>query len=276
MAVTKEELHFDLDFGVDGSTATWVVKIAGSDILAFIQEMSPGITFVSPWGYTIAAVLTHQDFTWLRMESIHFEPFIEDPPHDSGRYYTYVRATVRFKGDCLNLGAGSGEDQPTVPSGTYLSYNREASAMLQTMPGHGFQWATAGTQVETDVDVGKVITTAAHTFRWTNVTDPPWDAINEARGRVNDRTFLGRPAGTLLFSGDTVDREFNEDGTDTYQVGYTFHERSFSVGTAYTTVYGWNHFWNAEQNRWEKVVWQDDPTRAVYEEYDLSELFQEQ
>jgi hypothetical protein len=54
----------------------------------------------------------------------------------------------------------------------------------------------------------------------------PMTAVRALRGKVNDATFLGAPAGTVLFKGAKINREPNPDGTIVQTVVLTFEERS--------------------------------------------------
>jgi hypothetical protein len=53
----------------------------------------------------------------------------------------------------------------------------------------------------------------------------PMAAVRACRGRVNNATFLGSPAETVLFKGAKTHREFNTDGSVVQQVVLTFEER---------------------------------------------------
>lgn len=92
----------------------------------------------------------------------------------------------------------------------------------------------------------------------------PTDAILGLQGRVNDRTFFGRPAGTILFDGARTRRSYSSDGTITQDIAevYKYNEK------------GWNRVVRPDNMTiWDLVTHNGDPTgNTMYASDDLRPL----
>lgn len=95
----------------------------------------------------------------------------------------------------------------------------------------------------------------------------PMATVRSLRGKVNNATFLGATAGTVLFRGAKSEREFNQDGTVVQKLQLMFSERS--------TLHPWNSLPSRTTLVWGAVT--EDGTGGgtkMYETADLSPLVQ--
>ena len=117
------------------------------------------------------------------------------------------------------------------------------------LPGQSFHWQADPTcPVPPDVLPTLRIPVIEHHVTWQRVLDPPWDAIRSCTGAVNDASFLGADAETVLFDGAKADREFTGLGDFLepqfgWRLTYIFREKLIKVaeGLDGTQTYGWNH-----------------------------------
>jgi hypothetical protein len=136
----------------------------------------------------------------------------------------------------------SRSDLPSVPEGTILTYRADLGVEYQTTPGRTWRWNAAGDpRLPEDIRPGVMAPTGSFELIWSRVLLPPWSAIRGLRGRVNDATFVGGPAGTVLFLGARATRQFQFlEGGGFWKLEYQFAEQSKPlVGGG---VGGWNHF----------------------------------
>jgi hypothetical protein len=128
--------------------------------------------------------------------------------------------------------------------------------------GKKMTYASSGKPTDVHVKFYVPITTLRLTFH--KLPYMPTPIVRTLRGRVNSTTFLGSPAGTVLFKGAETSREWNTDGTVCQKVVLTFDERDTS-------------------QPWNSLPSEDDPTfKAVvgtggvkmYQLADLSPLVQ--
>jgi len=299
MAVTiveeLDELGPSIDFDAGQAECTRRLVIAGEDLTALSYEMF-GTVFVPGWGFTYAARPQHPRYTWMYGTSIGRAGSVpaNDPPHGSADPYSpLIEVHVKYRGDLLNYSVSPND--PTPPSGTYLSHTKAMSAEMMTMPDKAFRWAD-DKELPGDVSPGIVMPVITHTFTWRGVTYPPWDDIDDAAGKVNKTDQLGLKAETCLFVGASEERVFDLNGTIQYSLSYTFAERKMK-GEDYQQAdvdVTWNHFYrkavvdedtpaNDRSSGWCKIhrikvdagVAAVDPDRTVYDTFDFAKLFQE-
>ena len=173
-------------------------------------------------------------------------------------------------------------NNPAVPNGTYLTYEADLGAEIQTMPGRAFLWdgiADEDLALPEDMNPGIVIPTGAFTLTWDRVIAPPFDAIRSLRGKLNNAVFRNAAAGTVLFLGAESSRQFQFDPASDrgfWQMKYHFSENVKTLNDGVTQV-GWNYLrWpgpgpspNGEE--WLRPI--DKLGKLLYESGDLSQLF---
>jgi len=168
------------------------------------------------------------------------------------------------------------ENLPSVPDGTHLTYSAQLGAEYQTVPGRVWNWvgALGNPQLPPDVNPGVLVPTGTYRLKWHRVALPPWDTIRAMRGKVNNATFGGSPAGTVLFVGARITRQFQfSDEGGFWQIEYSFSEKTVELNSAVKV--GWNYQYKEKAvsgEHWVEV--NDDDGRAPYQEADLSSLFQ--
>ncbi|GAG28568.1 unnamed protein product, partial [marine sediment metagenome] len=76
--------------------------------------------------------------------------------------------------------------------------------------------------------VGLVVPLTVYTF--TSAAEPELrrDAIRNARGKVNDATWMGAPAGYVLFEGASARRTTTSQGVGAWEITYRFRELDHS------------------------------------------------
>jgi hypothetical protein len=133
---------------------------------------------------------------------------------------------------------------PEVPANTFLTYETDRDA--QTVHVSGDSLALPGDLTASNsaapVVVGQtpaifpttamgdvILPVTIHRLTWRRVTRPPWTAIRECQGMLNDSAFLGVPAGQLLFDGVKTTRELLDlpDGNPqlVWRLDYRFREK---------------------------------------------------
>lgn len=116
--------------------------------------------------------------------------------------------------------------------------------------------------VDVPVKIQIPITTLTLTFH--QLPYMPMTVVRQLRGRVNSATFLGAPAGTVLFKGARTTRQWNSDGSAVQEVQMTFSERD--------PLYPWNSLPNSKSLAWNPV--EDPQGNTMYPTADLTPLVQ--
>jgi len=187
-----------------------------------------------------------------------------------------------------------GENDPSLPSGTWAEYSIEESAEIMTLPAEAMKWEGSDTPVTADVHPGILIPQTVHVVTWHSVTDPPWGHISTLKGKVNENAWQVPATGhymypeTLLFMGATAEKSFDiANSKRTWSLTYRFWEKSIKAigqgaGAAYDTatpspslkVYGWNHAWDPDPllATWDKPI-SNASDETLYQVGDLSDLF---
>ena len=219
----------------------------------------------------------------LVVSEIEVEPFAPDSPRGelvtslasgTNRYPdggARVTATYRAAYDARNALRG---DMPTIPSGTYLTFAGELSAETQSTPGRIWHYAVTGSPIlAADTNPSVVIPTGSYRLSWHRVPAPPWDTIRSLRGKVNQATFLGAPAGTVLFLGATLTPRFPlAEAGQLWTIQYAFAERTVPLASGSG---GWNHVYKEQAvsgDHWIPIA--DDSGNPPYRAGDFGGLFQ--
>lgn len=162
-------------------------------------------------------------------------------------------------------GGGSGKTPPSVPAapaGTTITHHESAGAEWITIPGEALKWYLDGEEVGDSALPGVLVPTGEASITWARVPYSlvPWSAIDKARGMLNNATFLGHAAGTVLFMGITFDYEHQISGPVLVNVVYSFKIRTITGTGASQPICGWNHYYRKEAidgEHWLEVVADD-------------------
>lgn len=183
---------------------------------------------------------------------------------------SFARATVEYR----TINPRDRDDGPQNELGTHLTYRMVAAAALEPLVPQGWQWSDnpslplSGTMV-----VSKLVPTTEHHLTWHQVVNPPWGAIRELQGTVNQLEFLGCPPGTVLFEGAEANKLYRaglEAGPSAFcwQIHYLFRERNVKHAGQ---VFGWNHFYRDDPPGWVELT---NGAAGVYDLADFAPLFQ--
>lgn len=274
MAVPYEEFEGSPTLTMDrkGGHGQRILKIAWDHIDAAILELFPGALF----GYPNNASMP--GFPWLRCQSVGIAPF--DPANPK---LTTNGLTARYpEGGALltvnyapnewdNNDAGPGEPASNQ-SLTFIEQRCSISGEFLTWPGQGVRWAkgTDGSDfsgsptdkryaVSEDIKVGILIPIIEHEITWNYVRKPPWYAIRDCLGRVNELTYMDAPAECLLFLGAGASRALSTTGSPLWKLTYKFQEKCYNfrlLKARGTEPQGWNHFLrpNGINTKFERLI----------------------
>lgn len=256
-------------------------------------------TFLLPWAnrYEFAAGMIarpwfglylpekYPGFDLVRVKSIALQPFTDRPDFQVMVDPAYVLNTYST-GACLAR-VEYNTVQAVQPDGTDLNYRVEFSGEFFSVPSRAMKWAEDDVPVSPDALGTLLIPMTTHVLTWSRVRRPPWQAISELRGKVNDAqvsialTGQTAEAETLLFEGATADVQMNplSDAEPTWRLEYRFREKAIhvlggedgAVNPAGAEVVGWNHFYrDTGTPGWYKPAANGSP---AYSSGDLTRLF---
>jgi hypothetical protein len=149
---------------------------------------------------------------------------------------------------------------PSTPI-TWATQELDFSTQTFTLPNSKMKFVDTNDPV--DVYVKFEIPITIMTLNFAKVPYMPMTAVRNCRGRVNDATFLGSPAETVLMKGAKTTREFNTDGSVVQRVVITFEERD--------AAHPWNSLPSASSPTFRAVISQTGSVK-MYRTADLSQL----
>jgi hypothetical protein len=279
MPVDFEELEGSPKISVSrrGMSGVRVFKINWSDWPDFLGEL---------WGYWVAVggqstytpAASFYGLPGMWPSDIQVDPFQPDSPLESSislagsqANYNYARVTVTYKPFPV-----SDRRMPQVPNGTFLIATGDVAAQYMALPGRTWKWPD-GTTVEDDFTPGILIPEESINLSWRWVPQPPWTAMRQTRGCVNNSTFMGYDAEQVLFVGANWEREFQVNDTPLWRVDYKFQVKTVQSTLDPGTVYGHNYFYRrdagAGNDNWQRIV-SVQTGAAPFQSADLSQLFQ--
>jgi len=191
------------------------------------------------------------------------------------RYNGFAKVTVSYE----LLVPSDREDLPAVEQGTILTYRQQPGGETMVLPGHALAWAGAAEAPVPPEAVPPIhVPVVEHHFTWHRVVRPPWEAIRQCMGTVNEAAFMGAAAATVLFAGATAEREFIRfdelaNPALAWWIGYLFREKA--IKTPGGSVVGFNHAYRslpADDPGWDELV--DANGNRPYPSSDFSQLFQ--
>jgi len=280
--IPYEELEGSPTITMDrkGGSAERKLRIAWSNIGAAILEVFPGAIFGYPYNAQMPG------FPWLRAQSMRIEPW--DPKNPRPDSFGLGTNSYPGGGALLTINYAPNEfddnqtstDKKNPENVVFLEQSIAVSGEFLTWPNQGVRWET-GTEgsafiagnndkrwvVNEDIKVGIVIPMLDHTLTWNYVKSPPWDAIRNCIGKVNQDAFNGCAPETLLFLGATASRSFSTIGFPWWKLGYKFAEKCMNAPLKPKDVpQGWNHFLrpNGANTKFERLVKANgDPVYAL-------------
>ncbi|MEX2187514.1 MAG: hypothetical protein WD875_12000 [Pirellulales bacterium] len=285
-AVAFEELEGSPTIRVSqrGAVAVREFRCAWSDWPALARLLAGDFELVgsSP---TFSAPLEFPGTANLVVSEIAVEPFDGGAPEGddvttllsgTNRYSVAgARVTATYRSLFDTAGAARG-DLPAVPDGTFLTYEAELGTEVQSLPGRTWHWVASPSNPPLLSDQGPSLLIPSGTFHltWQRVPLPPWDAIRQLRGAVNDASFVGSPVGTVLFLGATVERQFPFSPSGGFwEIAYTFAERTIALDGGGSV--GWNYQYKetpVSGEHWVAIA--DDSGNPPYRSGDFSSLFE--
>jgi len=149
-------------------------------------------------------------------------------------YHGFARVTARYE----LIAPADRDDLPAAERNTVLTYRMESGSETLTLAGDDLVWPVNPHAVlPADADGAVQLPYTRHVLTWHRAVNPPWSAIRNATGTLNAGTFLGAPAGTLLFEGAAAEREFvritdlaeSEFG---WRIEYRFREKALTTAAA--------------------------------------------
>jgi len=285
MPVAFEELEGSprLEVSEEGIIAWRSFRVAWADWQAFCAELIGSYAVVGGT-FVFTAPLEFPGFPNLVVSDIQLEPFDPASPDGTGvatlaaapNKYTAggARVTATYV-TAFDVNNQPRVQLPVAPKGTYLTFRADLGAEYMATPGRIWRWQAPPTNpvVPDDVNPGLLIPQGTFHLTWHRVALPPWDKIRELRGKVNHATFVGAPAGTVLFLGARVRRRFHFMSFGGFwELQYTFQENTKELTTG--AKVGWNHFYKEVKvgnEHWVAIA--DEDGNAPYRSGDLSQLF---
>jgi len=184
---------------------------------------------------------------------------------------SFLKSTVYYE----SISDNDRDDLPVTPPGSWITYRMEIGAVEETLSLADWKWFDLPSlALPNDYSGVKRIPYTEHHLTWHQVVGPPWTAISQLQGKVNQAAFLGCAPGTLLFDGAVGYKLYRKGDTIsenpssfTWQIRYVFRERSIKSGGQ---VYGWNHFYRPSPPGWVELV---SGSKKLYDSGDFSDLF---
>ena len=131
------------------------------------------------------------------------EVVLLQPEDDLASYDDFAKLTFNYK----ELIDATREDLPEVDG--ILTYSTSGSAEMITKSGNGLLWDRNGAAPVPEGAAGvQRIPITEHHLTWHLVLDPPWTAIQNQIGTLNDAVFLDFEAETMLFDSYSASKEF--------------------------------------------------------------------
>jgi len=149
-------------------------------------------------------------------------------------YHGFAKVTADYE----LLAPADRNDVPATEDNTLLSYRMDSGSETLTLAGDDLLWpGNPEATLPSDADGSVQLPYTRHLLTWHRVLSPPWTAMRNATGTLNDDTFLGAPAGTLLFEGATAGREFLRvsglaDAEFAWRIEYRFRENALKTVAA--------------------------------------------
>jgi hypothetical protein len=271
-----------IEGGRKGVTATRIVRIAWEDINAFMFEIFPDPFF----GYQGNSFFP--GFEWLRASKAKIEPFQPNSPSGMNEvmnvYPGGAKVTVTYtnpaedqgmqggaagdhSGPGKNAGSSGGHDGE---DNQFLTHKVSVGGQFLTWPKKNLQWQlsastgaawTPGAPYK-DFEVGPetlnqvVVVQLEHTISWSFVLWPPWTAIRQCIGTVNEVAIAGCPPECALFTGVEASQKITNTGGKAWTLDYKFSEKNENASDPLNPQ-GWNFFLRPDgvaPGTWQRII----------------------
>lgn len=266
-----------------GFYATRVFKVAWSDTVEFYADLY-GVE--APFGGPVA----FPGIPMLIVKEASFDPFPEDSIVTAAsstltgntNQPLYAKVTVTYDVPQFTNGQSPSSQggEPGPDTGTFISEEFTSAAEILTIPGRGLKWQSGGQKLPEDKPGGVLIPKDQLVVSWDRVpyNRIPFSAIQAAKGKLNNATFYGYPAGCVLFSSHALSRQFGLDGRVTCQLRYTFDCVIKQATAGSGGPYGWNYLWNDKPlspsaEHWSKAVTAEGGKTMYAEDGNFNTLF---
>lgn len=267
MSVTFDELAGSPRYsgGRDSLSATRMGLIDWGDIDAFYLELFPAA--VSSNKPSLPALLLGSSV--LYADSVEFEPQIgeNDVPECLGDVATYTKAKVTIQYKTIPYSQGAGADDQIITR----RYSKTGEFM--TLPSNGVKWdGDAAAVLDPDIVAGKVVPMEEIIVTLHRVTPAYFTSlkatIDDLIGCVNNATFEGRAAESVLLLGGDFTQTVSADGSVTHQCEIKFGVRSIKEGA---NKRGWNYFFDPITGTYRRLKTKDG--KDIYEQKTFTTLY---
>lgn len=164
--------------------------------------------------------------------------------------YTIARITVNYRSfpwsfEALGQNDFNNQIDPTHPY-IYAEQNLSFTGESITVAGSQVKFETSGLLLGSDNPWGFVspIVNMAISIKYVPYI-PAAEIISATAAPVNSTTYLGVPAGKLIFRGADTHQARMSDGSLTQSIDYTF---------SYRPIAPWDYTFDGKNSRWDKVV----------------------
>lgn len=266
------------NYGSDGFYAERTFVIPWSDRDAFASEVlglagrnqESGPAYYPGKSSIVATQLRMEPISGDRPEVRQFKSISQDLNTYPS---SFAKAIVRYNAISQEEVTDVTDVAVVTGSGSQISYELGYDTETIKIPTNGWSWSSSSSVPSERPYYERVIPIMEHRVTWSNVVNPPWDAIQRLQGTVNVTSFLGAAAETLLFVGIQSNKLYRADlatgpSAFTWKIRYIFRQRGLRHQN---TSYGWNHFWSPSIGSWERATCEG---HGLYDTSDFSVLFQ--
>lgn len=256
-----------------GSNFRRIFLIDWDDIQEFTADIFGGATISGGIVISQNGPATFPGWPQLFPEDMEVTSFDEKPVHQAvdltstHNSYTKAKCVVSYTPVDSGVQANHPDNTPEIPEGTILEVNSEAAGEYITIPGQELIWEDDSEALSSEVSNGVLLGSESLELTWSRVARPPWSAIQNAMGKINDAPFCGYDTGHVLFLGARRRRSFQANADTLWNLGMMFKARSQP----------WNYAYRANPGELGHVGWQeylDLDGENVYASTDFTLLFQ--
>ncbi len=199
----------------------------------------------------------------------------------NGYDFTLDYQTPTF--DQGTLGDPGNKDLPPTPVNTFLTVKIDLGMTVLATDKSAYEWVLSNDNgsfaLGVKTEIAAFRPTETLTLIWHRVPLPPWTNIKTLRGKLNNATFLGHPASTVMFAGLVGQREFQVSGNRQWQLDYKFliKEVTYEHPIGGAKIAGWNEFLRKDPSTtdgvWQQIEHKVGSGNLIYETGDLDDLF---
>lgn len=247
-----EEIDNDEVYGIalsrSGRRDTRHFYVSNSNLPAFLVEMFPG-------GGALPG--RHPTVSYLWVDDVEIRGYGKAAGVSSGvAYWDRWQASVTYSPLPI-------EEEEQQQGETFITRRKTFGGEYMTLPGAHLKWDDDTRIKEDEVVAAKLIPIIEHVITLHRVQSINDSLIRTCIGNVNNTTFEGASAETMLFMGADTNYTIATDGTQQHTVELRWQEKRIKVGAS---TYGWNHFFRPGTGAWEKI--KNDAGDYIYEDTD--------